>query len=220
MEMSDIIQRSDEWFEARLGCATASRVADIMATNKSGPAASRKNYMAELIAERLTGVEQESYTSQAMQWGVDNEPLARAAYEAKTFSYVEETGFVMHPYIKHFGASPDGLVGLDGLVEIKCPNTATHIVTLNTDRIDVDYVRQMYAQGSCTGRKWCDFASYDPRLGPDMELFIYRLNFEISVITEIEDAVKAFLSELEETIDKLFAKRPAGREAYIERWRS
>lgn len=218
--MSDIIQRSDEWFEARLGCVTASRVADIMATNKSGPAASRKNYMAELIAERLTGVKQESYTSQAMQWGVDNEPLARAAYEAKTFSYVEETGFVLHPYIKHFGASPDGLVGLDGLVEIKCPNTATHIGTLNTDRVDTDYVRQMYAQGACTGRKWCDFVSYDPRLGPDMELFIYRLNFEISVITEIEDAVKAFLVELEETVDKLFAKRPAGREAYIERWRS
>lgn len=218
--MSDITQRSEEWYAARLGCVTASRVADVMATNKSGPSASRKNYMAELIAERLTGVKQESYTSQAMQWGVDNEPLARAAYEAKTFSYVEETGFVLHPYIKHFGASPDGLVELDGLVEIKCPNTATHIGTLNTDRVDVDYVRQMYAQGACTGRKWCDFVSYDPRLGPDMELFIYRLNFEISVITEIEDAVKAFLSELEETIDKLFAKRPAGREAYIERWRS
>jgi putative phage-type endonuclease len=212
-------QRSAEWFSSRLGRCTASRVADIMATNKSGPAASRKNYMAELIAQRLTGTSEENFTSKSMQWGVDNEPLARAAYEAKTFSYVEETGFVLHPYIKHFGASPDGLVELDGLVEIKCPNTATHLATLSTDRVDVDYVRQMYAQGSCTGRKWCDFVSYDPRLGPDMELFIYRLHFEISVITEIEDAVKKFLYELEETVDKLFLKRPDGKDAYIERWR-
>lgn len=213
-------QYSEEYWAARCGCASASSMAKIMAKGKKGePSITRNKYMVELIAQRLTGITSESFKSEEMKWGREAEVTARRVYEAQTFSYVEETGFVLHPYIKHFGASPDGLVGLDGLVEIKCPNTATHIGTLNTDRVDVDYVRQMYAQGACTGRKWCDFVSYDPRLGPDMELFIYRLIFEISVITEIEDAVKAFLSELEETIDKLFAKRPAGREAYIERWR-
>ena len=220
--MSDIIQRSDEWYEIRLGKVTASRVGDVMAQGRSGaPSATRKNYMAELIAERLTGIKPENFTSAAMQWGVENEGLARSAYEADKLVAVEEVGFVEHPTIKNFGASPDGLVGNDGLVEIKCPNTSTHIDNLLLpERIDNDYMRQMYAQGACTGRKWCDFVSFDPRLPEDKALSIYRIEFVQNVIDEVEEAVSKFLAELEETIDRIFEKRPQGREEYIKRWRN
>jgi putative phage-type endonuclease len=128
-------QRTDEWFSARLGCVTASRTADVMAKTKSGYGASRENYMAQLITERLTGQASDGFSSAAMQWGTETEPQAREAYEFFTGETVEETGFVLHPSIKHFGASPDGLVGQDGLIEIKCPNTATHIDTLLTEKV-------------------------------------------------------------------------------------
>jgi putative phage-type endonuclease len=219
--MGDIIQRTDEWYQERLGKVTASRVADVMAQGKNGtPSATRKNYMAELIAERLTGKKLEGYNSAAMQWGVENESLARSAYEAEKLVIVEEVGFIAHPTIKHFGASPDGLVGLDGLVEIKCPNTSTHIDNLLLpEKIDNDYMRQMYGQGACTKRKWCDFVSFDPRLPDDKALSIHRIEFSQNVIDEIEEAVVKFLQELEIIIDRIFEKRPQGREEYIERWR-
>ena len=135
--MNDIDQRTPEWFAVRCGKVTASRVADLMARIKTGYAASRDNYMAQLVCERITGKPAESYSNAAMQWGTEQEPFARAAYEAHTGVIVEETGFHSHPTIEAAGASPDGLVGEDGLVEIKCPNTATHIETLLDEFIQI-----------------------------------------------------------------------------------
>lgn len=196
-------QRSPEWFAARLGKVTASRVADILAVTKSGPSASRKNYMAELIAERLTGQPAQTFTSPAMQWGTDNEPMARAAYEFMTDTTVEEVGFVDHPNIANFGASPDGLVGADGLVEIKCPNTATHLDTLLGAEIDARYVTQMQVQMACTRRKWCDFVSFDPRLPGDMQVHVRRVNADPEAAGKIEEAVTAFLAELDAKVAEL-----------------
>ena len=156
-------QRSEEWFAARIGKVTASRVADVIAKTKTGYSTSRDNYMAQLICERMTGQKGESFTNAAMQWGTDQEPFARAAYELKMGVMVDETGLVDHPTIPMAGASPDGLVGEDGLVEIKCPNTATHIDTLLTQTVPAKYITQMQFQMACTGRQWCDFVSFDPK---------------------------------------------------------
>lgn len=204
-------QRTEEWFAARLGKVTASRIADVMAKTKTGYGASRANYMAELICERLTGAPQNAFTSSAMQWGTDNEPLARAAYEAALGDLVEETGFVPHDEIMAAGASPDGLVGTDGLVEIKCPNTATHIDTLLGDEIPAKYMLQMQWQMACTGRKWCDFVSYDPRMPANMQLFIKRVQRDDTMIADIKKEVTAFLAEVDDRIAKL-NKRYEGAE--------
>jgi putative phage-type endonuclease len=196
-------QRSEEWFAARCGNVTASRVADIIAKTKSGYSASRANYMAELICERMTGVVGDSYQSPAMAWGIATEPLARAAYEAEAGGLVEETGFIPHATILNSGASPDGLVGPDGLVEIKCPNTATHIETLLGEAIPAKYITQMQWQMACTGRKWCDFVSYDPRMPEHMQFFCKRVNRDDTMIASLELEVKSFLQELEQKINKL-----------------
>lgn len=192
--MSDI-QGSDEWFKHRIGKVGASRVGDVMA---KGTGATRKAYMTELLVARLTGEYPESYTSPSIQWGIDNEPLARSAYEIKTGCMVQEVGFINHPTIKGFGASPDGLVGTDGGLEIKCPNTATHLDTVMTGKIKRDYILQMQTGMACTGREWWDFASFDPRLPGKLELWIWRIYRDDGLIAEIESAVKEFLSELEE----------------------
>lgn len=187
-------QGSEEWLAARVGKVTASRMADLMARTKTGYGASRANYMAELLCERLTGQPAERFTNAAMQWGTETEPQARAAYAFLTDAVVVETGFVPHPSIADFGASPDGLVGDDGLVEIKCPSSATHIETLLIGAVPEKYVLQMRAQMACTGRKWCDFASFDPRLPPEMQLWTKRVHAE--GIAELEAEVTAFLAEL------------------------
>lgn len=196
-------QRTDEWFSARLGCVTASRTADVMSKTKSGDSARRANYMAQLITERLTGQVSESFTSAAMQWGTDTEPQARAAYEFYTGESVEETGFVTHPTIAYFGASPDGLVGDAGLIEIKCPNTATHIDTLLAEKVPTKYVTQMHVQMICTGRDWCDFVSYDPRLPPDMSFWMQRVDRNDDLCDQIETEVSKFLEELDSKITNL-----------------
>jgi putative phage-type endonuclease len=193
--MSDIIQGSAEWFAIRAGRVTASRVADVIAKTKTGWGASRANYMAELIAERLTGEPAERFTNAAMQWGTDHEPDARAAYEFFRDASVIEVGFVEHPAIAMTGASPDGLVGDDGLVEIKCPNTATHLDTLLSQTVPAKYVTQMLWQMACTGRQWCDFVSYDPRLPESMSLFVKRIDRDDKRIAELETDVSAFLVE-------------------------
>jgi putative phage-type endonuclease len=185
-------QQTPEWF--------AQRVGKVMAKVKSGEAASRANYRAQLVAERLTGVPSESYTNAAMQWGTDTEPYARMAYEADTGNLVLETGFVLHPEIGFSGASPDGLIGDDGLVEIKCPNTATHIEYLLNNGVPEKYKPQMAWQMACTGRKWCDFISYDPRLPDDLKLFCAKYLRDDEYITELESAVSQFLEEVEETV--------------------
>lgn len=199
-------QRTDEWYQARLGCVTASRTADILAKTKSGYSTSRANYMADLIVERLTGKAPEGFTSSAMQWGTETEPQARMAYEIITGNEVTETGFVLHPQIEGFGASPDGLVGEDGLVEIKCPNTNTHISTLLDEKISHKYVIQMHVQMLCTERDWCDFVSFDPRLPVDMQLFIKRVERDKKLADEILGEVAKFLEEIDEKIEALKVK--------------
>jgi putative phage-type endonuclease len=198
-------QRSPEWFAARAGKVTASRVAEVVAKTKTGWAASRANYMAELIAERLTGVSAEKFSNAAMQWGTDQEPEARAAYCFYTDADVTEVGFVGHPTIAMSGASPDGLVGAAGLVEIKCPNTATHIDTLIGQIIPAKYVTQMQWQMACTGRAWCDFVSFDPRLPESMTLFVDRVHRDDKLIAELETEVSAFLGELDAKVARLRA---------------
>lgn len=198
-----MIQGSEEWFAARLGKVTASRMADLMARTKTGYGAGRANYMAELICERLTGMAAERFQNAAMQWGTDTEPQARAAYEFMTGNDVVEVGFVDHPNIEMAGASPDGLVGADGLLEIKCPNTATHIDTLLSGAVPDKYRKQMLWQIACTGRQWCDFVSFDPRLPADLQMFTARIVPETDEIPTMEDEVKTFISELESKINAL-----------------
>lgn len=198
-----MIQGSPEWFAARVGKVTASRIADMMARTKTGYGASRVNYAAELVAERLTGASAERYQNDAMRWGTATEPQARAAYEFYRDAAVEEVGFVDHPKIMMAGASPDGLVGTDGLLELKCPQTATHIETLLGGSIPGKYALQMQFQMACTGRKWCDFASFDPRLPAKMSLFVCRLERNDAEIVGIETEVRAFLAEIDATVSKL-----------------
>jgi putative phage-type endonuclease len=199
------VQRSDEWFKARHGCVGASRVGDIMAKTKSGPSASRKNYLAEILCARLTGESPPSFESEAMRWGTETEPLARSRYEIETENTVIETGFQIHPNIPTFGASPDGLVNDDGGLEIKCPNTATHIDTLLNGTVALHYVYQMQTGMACTGRKWWDFVSYDPRLPYELQIKIIRFQRDDAMIKLIESEVVAFLAELDDMVAKLRA---------------
>ena len=201
-----MIQGSDEWLKARAGRVTASRVADLMAKTKSGASASRVNYMAQLISERLTGQPADSFTNAAMRHGTETEPEARAAYEMLTGADVVEVGFIPHPSIDGFGASPDGLVGDDGLIEIKCPNTATHIETLLAEKVPSKYNTQMQVQMLCTDRQWCDFISYDPRLPGDMRIWIKRVQRDDVFCAQIVAEVTKFLAEMDGKLDALKAK--------------
>ena len=198
-------QGTAAWFAERCGRVTASRVSDIIAKTNSGYGASRANYLAQLVAERLTGEVQESFTNAPMQWATQTEPEARTAYEFRTDATVEQVGFVPHPYIAMSGASPDGLSGAEGLVEIKCPNTATHIETLLGQSVPAKYVTQMLWQMACTGRKWCDFVSYDPRMPESMRFFCKRIDRDDAAIRDLESEVKTFLKELDRKVDELNA---------------
>ena len=198
-----IEQRSDQWFAARIGKVTASRVADVLAKTKTGYSASRDNYMAQLVCERLTGEKGESFTNAAMQHGTDTEPLARAAYESLKDVLVDEVGFVPHPSIIMAGASPDGLVGDNGLLEIKCPNTATHIDTLLSQTVPGKYNTQMQFQMACTDREWCDFVSFDNRLPEELQLFVKRVPRDNMYIRLMEDEIVKFLNELDIKIAQL-----------------
>ena len=198
-----IEQRSDAWFEARIGKVTASRVADVIAKTKTGYSATRDNYMAQLVCERLTGQKGESFTNAAMQHGTETEPLARISYEVAHNVLVDEIGFVPHPTIEMAGASPDGLVNDDGLLEIKCPNTATHIETLLSQTVPGKYNTQMQFQMACTGRQWCDFVSFDNRLPQELQLFVKRVPRDNVFIRLIEGEIVQFLAELDDKINKL-----------------
>jgi len=201
--MTDIVQGSVEWFAIRAGKVTASRVADVIAKTKTGWGASRANYAAQLIAERLTGVVAESYTNAAMQHGTATEPEARSAYEFMTDRTVEEIAFVDHPTIAMTGASPDGLVGADGLCEIKCPQTSTHIETLLGAIVPGRYITQIQWQLACTGRSYCDFISYDPRMPGDMRVFIKRVDRDPIAIAQLEGDVREFLKEIDIKVAQL-----------------
>ena len=201
--MSDIIQGSPEWFAARVAKVTASRVADVLSKVKSGESASRKNLRTDLVIERLTGAKTEGFTNAAMEWGVETEPMARAAYEIATGNLVDQVGFVDHPMISNFGCSPDGLVGELGLVEIKCPNSATHLDYLETDKPPKKYLTQMQAQMACTNREWCDFVSFDPRLPDGLQLLIVRVDRDDKFIALMETEIINFLEEVDLTVAKL-----------------
>jgi putative phage-type endonuclease len=203
--MSDVEQLSPEWFAQRCGKATASRISDIVAKTKSGYSTSRANYMAQLVVERMTNQVAESYTNAAMEWGIENEGFARAAYESKTGVLVDEVGAIDHPTIAMSAASPDGLVGDDGCLEIKCPNTATHIDTVLGGEIAKKYYDQMQWQMACAERDWCDFVSFDPRMPKGLQLFIKRVPRSNLYIHELEGEVIQFLAEVDDKVNKLNA---------------
>jgi len=201
--MDDIVQGSEEWKQLRLGKVTASRVADVIAKTQKGHSASRANYAAQLICERLTGVPAEGFTNDAMRWGTDTEPQARSAYEFYKDVDVRQVSFVPHPSIADAGCSPDGLVGDDGLVEIKCPNTATHIETLVGKAVPQKYITQIQFQLACTGREWCDFVSFDPRMPEAMQFFCVRVHRVPEIIEGLEQEVITFLNEVRAKIAML-----------------
>ena len=190
-------QGTDAWHQLRLGKVTASRVADILAKTKTGPSASRQNYLIELALQRTTGIIQESYSNAAMEWGTQTEPQARVAYEVRTNNFVDQLAFVDHPSIEWFGCSPDGLVSDRGLVEIKCPNSTTHWEYFKFNRPPQKYVIQMQAQMAVTGKDWCDFVSFDPRMPERSQLLIVRVDRDDAFIAEMEEQIKQFLSEVE-----------------------
>lgn len=198
-----IIQGSPEWFEQRLGKATASRISDIISKTKTGYSTSRENYCVELALERITGKRQESFTNDAMRWGTETEPLARAAYEARTGAIVDECPMVSHPTIAMSGASPDGCIDSDGLLEIKCPNSATHIKTMLSGKPDGKYITQMTWQMACTGRKWCDFVSFDPRFPAHLQLFVTRVMRDDVAIARMEQEVISFLDDVDHMVEQL-----------------
>jgi len=195
-------QRTEEWFAARCGKVTASRVADIIAKTKTGYSTSRDNYLAQLVCERMTGKPAESYSNSAMQWGVEQEIYARSAYEARMDILVTEVGFIDHPRIAMSGASPDGLAA-EGMVEIKCPNTATHIETLLTQTVPAKYITQVMWQMCSANRPWVDFVSFDPRLSERHQLFIKRINYDPEMVNLLENSVIQFLGDVDLKIQQL-----------------
>ena len=200
MTEAGIIQRSPEWFAARCGSLGASQLADALAKTKAGWGASRANLRAKLVVERLTGQQEESFTSAAMQWGVDKEDEARTAYSFATGHHVKEVGLYRHPTIIGTHASPDGLVGDDGCVEIKCPNSATHIEVLKNNQIAHRYLLQMQWQMACADRQWCDFISFDPRMPDNLMLYVQRVERDNEMLAILESEVSAFLAEVEEDV--------------------
>lgn len=196
-------QRTDEWYAARLGKVTASRVADVVARTKSGYAASRNNYMSELVVERLTGKPTEGFSSSAMIWGVEKEPMARDSYSATRGEFVTEIGFVSHPRIPMSGASPDGTVSPSGIVEIKCPNTAQHIEYLMSREPPQKYYYQMQWQIACAMATFCDWVSYDPRMPDTLQLLIVRIERDDDTIRMLEQEVEQFLVELDAKVKAL-----------------
>ena len=207
--MNDL-QRTDDWMADRLGKVTASRIADVVAKGRgSAPSVTRQEYLVQIALERLTGQAVESYTNAAMQWGVDNEPAALDQYGFVKGVTVEPVGFVVHPTIKMSGASPDGLVSDDGLVEVKCPKSHTHWATLKGDRIAARYIDQMQWQMECTGRAWCDFVSFDPRFPPEHQLHIRRIAADPDRQTFLRDGVINFLNDLEADLHDLRAQEAA-----------
>ena len=195
-------QRSEEWFKHKIGKVGASRLDAVCA---KGQGVTRKNYMMELLIARLTGEYPESYTSPEMQRGIDLETEARFAYENLTGNVVMETGFILHPFIKDSGASPDGLIGIDGGLEIKCPNTATHLKYLMTHKIDTKYIYQMQWGMACTERQWWDFVSYDNRLPDKLKIYVQRFERDEDIIKFLTEEVEEFIKELNELQSKLEA---------------
>jgi len=204
-----IEQRTDEWFQQRLGKVTASRISDVIAKTKTGVSTSRQNYLIQLVSERLTGKKGDSFVNQAMLDGIEREGLARELYMRARGVSVTEVGFFDHPIIKNSGASPDGAVNAEeegkyaGLIEIKCPIETTHTNTLMSKSVPSKYIPQMQWQLACTGAKWVDFVSYNPNFPEELQLFVARVDRDDTYIGELEAEVIKFLDEVEQTIIKL-----------------
>jgi putative phage-type endonuclease len=197
-------QGSLEWKMARLGHVSASNIAAVMMKGKGDyESSTRRTYKIKLVAERLTNLPQEAYKNAAMEWGNETEPFARMAYEARMNVLVDKTGFWKHKHIDWIGVSPDGLVNDDGLIEIKCPNTTTHLEYIFDDWVPAEYYKQIQMQLWVTGRQWCDFVSYDPRLPANNQLFIKRIEWDGEFCVTMSAEVEKFLSEVQAIIDKL-----------------
>lgn len=200
------LQRTPEWFDERCGCLTASQAAPLFDMKRDGtPKQSYYDLIDKLIAERVSGEVQTNFTTSAMQWGIDHEDEARFEYEAETAEVVDLTGFILHPSIPYLGASPDGLVGTDGLLEIKCPNTATHLRRIKRGVVPPEYVPQMLVQCICTGRKWVDFVDFDPRCRGKFEPLRYwsiRFTPTEDQLKDAEERCSKFLSDLNKTLEE------------------
>jgi putative phage-type endonuclease len=198
-----IEQRTEAWHQQRLGRVTASRVADVIAKTKTGASASRDNYSTQLILERLTNKQAEFYSNAAMQWGTETEPMARQAYELKRGVFVDEVGFIDHPTIEMSGASPDGLVGKNGLVEIKCPESKTHMEYLLSGKAPAKYIPQMMWQMACTGREWCDFVSFDPRFPENLQILVVKVEYNPIYVLMLELEITQFLDDVNKKVEIL-----------------
>jgi putative phage-type endonuclease len=204
-----IEQRTEEWFQQRLGKVTASRISDVIAKTKSGVSTSRQNYLIQLVSERLTGKKGDSFVNQAMLDGIERESAARELYMLTRGTSVTEVGFFDHPIIKNSGASPDGAVNAEeegkyaGLIEIKAPIETTHTNTLMSKSVPSKYIPQMQWQLACTGAKWVDFVSYNPNFPEELRLFVARVDRDDGYISELEAEVLKFLDEVDQTILKL-----------------
>jgi putative phage-type endonuclease len=197
----EVEQGSDEWRKARLGYVSASSVSAVMA---KGAGKTRQSYLEKIVAERLTREIGEGYSNASMEWGTQTEPQARMAYEVSCETFVTKTGFHKHPSIEWLGVSPDGLVGEDGLVEIKCPNTSTHLGYIKEGKCPSEYYKQIQCQLWVTGRKWCDFVSFDPRIKKEtLKLLVVRVQRDEQLIAEIEAEVIKFLADVEKYIKEL-----------------
>jgi putative phage-type endonuclease len=205
-----IEQRTEEWFQQRLGKVTASRISDVIAKTKTGVSTSRQNYLVQLVSERLTGKKGDSFVNQAMLDGIERESAARELYMRTRGVSVTEVGFFDHPTIAMSGASPDGAVNSEeegkyvGLIEIKCPIETTHTNTLMSKSVPSKYIPQMQWQLACTNARWVDFVSYNPNFPEELQLFVARVDRDDSyIIGELEAEVIKFLDEVEQTIIKL-----------------
>ena len=199
-------QGSPEWLALRAGKFTGSRFADLMAVTKSGPSTSRANLLVTLALERLTGQPEETYQNDAMRRGTELEPLARGAYEALTGELVEQVAFIVHPVHDFCGVSPDGLLGTDGMVELKCPAAqAKHLAALRGGAHAHEYKWQVQGQLWVAGRAWCDVVSYDPRFPDGLHLAITRVFRDPAALRALEEAcieadaeVNAIVAELQQ----------------------
>lgn len=210
MKIIDFPQGSAEWLASRAGKVTASRIPDVLAKIAKGEAAARRDYRAQIVAEILTGKPQESgFLNDEMRWGTEQEPFARAAYEVFSDTLVDQVGLVLHPEIDRSGASPDGLAGRSGLLEIKCPKTATHLQYMVDGSAPSKYLPQMDWQMACTGRDWCDFVSFDPRLPADLQLFVVRHPRNDDRIKAMEAEVRKFLDDVDATLEKILNRKAA-----------
>ena len=200
-------QASIEWLMDRCGKVTASRFKDVIDTLNNGKSgAARERYLWEVVIERLTGKPSEHFTSTAMQWGTENEAFARIDYEAKTGAFVIETGFIEHPEIEMCGGSPDGLIGDDGGIEIKCPfNSAVHLGTI-LNGMPADHMAQVQGLMWITGREWCDFVSFDPRMPDELQMYVQRIERDEDFIYAMGEKIKAFQSDAAALIESLHAR--------------